>query len=156
MGLSFIFTNHELSSVRKNYISAATSEVGADSFHKSFDKIHDSHDNSTLVAYKAASIVLLAKYESGVIGKMRYFNQGKKLLESTIRKSPDNYEARLIRFNIQDNVPWITGYTSNINEDKAFLMKHFSEQPEDLKIFTQQYVKQCKAFSEKEKAAFKL
>ena len=147
--------NYELPVVRQKYVSAAISQVGADTFHESFENVSEDHNNATLVAYKAASIVLLAKYEDGVFSKMRYFNQGKKLLEATIKKAPDNYEARLIRLNIQDNVPWITGYTSNIKEDKAFLIKYFAKQPEDLKLFTQKYVLQCDAFSAKEKAAFK-
>jgi hypothetical protein len=148
-------SNYELPAIRQNYVSAAVSEVSASTFHKSFENIDENHNNATLVAYKAASIVLLAKYEDGVFAKMRFFNQGKKLLESTIKRSPDNYEARLIRLNIQDNVPWITGYTGNIDEDKAFLIKHFIKQPEDLQLFTQKYVLQCDAFSAKEKAVFK-
>lgn len=151
----FTGSNYELPAIRQNYISAAVSEVSAGAFHKSFESIDQNHTNSTLVAYKAASIVLLAKYEDGVFAKMRFFNQGKKLLEATIKKYPDNYEARLIRFNIQDNVPWITGYTGNMNEDKAFLIKHYAKQPEDLQFFTQKYVLQCDAFSSKEKAVFK-
>lgn len=148
--------NYELPVVRQKYVSAATSQVSADTFHESFQNVGEDHNNATLVAYKAASIVLLAKYEDGVFAKMRYFNQGKKLLEATIKKAPDNYEARLIRLNIQDNVPWITGYTSNIKEDKAYLIKNFGKQPEDLKAFTQKYVLQCQAFSIKEKAVFTL
>jgi hypothetical protein len=107
-----------------------------------------------LLAYKAASIVLLAKYESGIFSKTRLFNRGTDLLEQTIKRSPDNYEARLIRFNIQDNVPWITGYTGDIKTDKAFLIKNYPKQTEDLKAFTKTYILQCDAFNAKEKIAF--
>lgn len=148
--------NYELPVVRQKYINAAISQISADTFHESFESVSEDHKNTTLVAYKAASIVLLAKYEDGVFAKMRFFNQGKKLLEATIKKDPDNYEARLIRLNIQDNVPWITGYTSNLKQDKAFLIKYFGKQPEDLRLFTQKYVLQCDAFSAKEKAVFTL
>lgn len=146
-------TTMELSYVRQNYISAAVSEEHADAFYKSLEKI-SSQDSHTLLAYKAASIVLLAKYEGGLVSKMRFFNQGTDLLENTIKKAPDNYEARLIRLNIQDNVPWITGYTSNIKADKAFLINNYQNQPDDLKAFTKKYVLQSGAFSQKEKAVF--
>ncbi|TRW22366.1 hypothetical protein FMM05_17830 [Flavobacterium zepuense] len=148
------FNSPELSLVRQNYISAAVSEADADAFHKSFETINESHNNCTLLAYKAASIVLLAKYESGLITKTRLFNRGTDLLEATIKKAPDNYEARLIRLNIQDNVPWITGYTSKIKQDKQFLIKNYAKQPDDLKAFTKQYALQSGAFSQKEKAMF--
>jgi hypothetical protein len=79
---------------------------------------------------------------------------GTDMLDAAIKKHPDNYEARLIRLNIQDNVPWITGYTSEIKEDKAFLIKNYINQPEGLKTFTKKYVKQSSAFTDKEKKAF--
>ena len=150
------FTLHtpELSSLRAGYISAATSQVSADAFYKTLENISDNHDNQTVLAYKAASIVLLAKYESGLFSKTRLFNRGTDLLEQAIKKAPDNYEARLIRLNIQDNVPWITGYTGDIKEDKAFLIKNYTKQPNDLKAFTKAYIMQCDAFKAKEKEAF--
>ena len=109
-----------LSSLRVSYVDAATSEVSANAFYKTMEGVGESHDNTTFLAYKAASIVLMAKYESGLISKTRLFNRGTGLLENIIKKAPDNYEARLIRLNIQDNVPWITGYTGAIKQDKAF------------------------------------
>jgi hypothetical protein len=154
--LLFLFTNiFELDSIRQSYIDAAVSQKSADAFHKSFEKIPDNHDDATLLAYKAASIVLLAKYEGGLISKTRLFNRGTDLLEAVLKKAPNNYEARLIRLNIQDNVPWITGYTSEIKQDKAFLIKNYTKQDEALKAFAKKYIMQCDAFSEKEKAQFK-
>ena len=141
----------EISTVRKQYIEAATSEASAGSFHKSFLVISDTHADNTLLAYKAASIVLMAKYEGNIINKTRYFNRGTSLLESVVKKDPSNYEARLIRLNIQDNVPWITGYTGDIKEDKAFLLKNFAAQANDLKTFARAYIKQSDAFTDKEK-----
>jgi len=152
--LVFINPTPDLSTLRVNYVSAATSQVSADAFYKTLENISDSHDNHTVLAYKAASIVLLAKYENGIFSKTRLFNRGTDLLELAIKKAPDNYEARLIRFNIQDNVPWITGYTGDIKEDKAFLIKNYAKQTDDLKAFTKAYIMQCDAFKTKEKIAF--
>jgi len=145
----------ELSLVRKQYIGAATSEAQAGAFHKSFENITDTHHDATILAYKAASIVLLAKYESGLFSKTRLFNRGTKLLETAISKDPYNYEVRLIRLNIQDNVPWITGYTGDIKADKTFLLKNYNTQPEDLKAFAKAYIIQSGTFSDKEKVALR-
>ncbi|QYJ68734.1 hypothetical protein [Flavobacterium litorale] len=151
----FLFVNvtPELETIRQRYVSAAQSEQSADSFYDSLQNVKEGQD-ATLLAYKAASVVLKAKYTKGFFSKTRLFNRGTDLLEETIEKSPNNYEARLIRLNIQDNVPWITGYKSEIKEDKAFLMSHYKEQPTDLKLFTKKYIKQSDAFSDKEKLAF--
>ena len=152
--LAFAGPIPELSLVRQHYINAATSQESADTFYKTLEALSESHNNSTLLAYKAASIVLLAKYEGGLISKTRLFNRGTGLLEATLKKAPGDYEAHLIRLNIQDNVPWITGYTSDIKEDKAFLIKNYAKQPEDLKAFAKKYILQCRAFSKKEKEVF--
>lgn len=148
--LLFCIFDYELPALRQGYIEAATSETAAQAFHKKLQGIDDSH-SGTLVAYKAASIVLLAKYEGNIIKKTRLFNRGTELLESAIKQSPDNYEARLIRLNIQDNVPWITGYTSDIKKDKAFLLLHYRKQPESLRSFAKSYILRSDAFNDEEK-----
>ncbi|MFP9100201.1 hypothetical protein ACLI09_14210 [Flavobacterium sp. RHBU_24] len=147
----FVMSVPELSALRRQYIEAAISEESAGNFHKSFSSVSDTHADNTLLAYKAASIVLMAKYEGNFISKTRLFNRGTNLLESVIKKDPTNFEARLIRLNIQDNVPWITGYTGDIKDDKAFLLKNFAAQPEDLKSFARAYIKQSGVFTEREK-----
>jgi tetratricopeptide (TPR) repeat protein len=153
--LLFFAVDFELAQVRQNYINAAQTHKHAQDFYKAFEAVTETHPDATIVAYKAASQVLMAKYEGGLVSKMRYFNRGKKLLEKVIDKAPDNYEARLIRLNIQDNVPWITGYTGDIDDDKAFLIKNYSKQDAALKAFTKKYILQSGAFSDKEKAQFK-
>lgn len=152
--LLFTTPKNELATIRQQYISAAVSAESATTFYASLEGVENSHTNTTLLAYKAASIVLMAKYENGLIAKTRYFNRGTDLLEEVIAKDIQNYEARLIRLNIQDNVPWITGYTSEIDEDKEFLINNYTKQTQDLKTFTKKYVMQSKAFSDKEKLAF--
>lgn len=146
-------TTPELESLRQHYINAAQSQQSADSFYNTLQEVND--EDATLMAYKAASVVLMAKYEKGLIAKTKLFNRGTALLEATIAKAPDNYEARLIRLNIQDNVPWITGYTSEIKEDKAFLIKNYRSQQKGLQKFTKRYIEQSEAFSENEKQLFR-
>ncbi|MFP9116534.1 hypothetical protein ACLI08_01980 [Flavobacterium sp. RNTU_13] len=141
----------DLATIRKEYVNAAVSEQSTNNFYKRFEDVTDTHQNTTLVAYKAVSIVLKARYESGLFSKKRLFDKGTSLLDATIKKDYDNYEARLIRLNIQDNVPWITGYTGQIKADKKFLLKNFDAQPADLKAFAKAYILQSEVFSAKEK-----
>lgn len=144
----------ELAKAREQYVEASVSEKAAASFYKNFETVGDD-DSPALVAYKAASIVLLAKYENGIITKMKLFNRGTELLEQVIEKNPTDYEARLIRLNIQDNVPWITGYTSNLKEDKKFLIANYARQAGDLKQFAKKYAQHSDAFTAAEKAMFR-
>lgn len=153
--LLFFAADFDLPVVRQNYIDAAQSEGSAVNFHKTFESVAETHPDATILAYKAASQVLMAKYEGGLVKKMRYFNRGTDLLEKVIDKAPNNYEARLIRLNIQDNVPWITGYTGDIDDDKAFLIKNYTKQDAALKAFAKKYILQSEAFSDEEKKLLK-
>lgn len=149
----FLLATQDLSSIRQNYISAATSEQEAEELYKSLEDINDTGDN-TMVGYKAASLTLKAKYEKGLLNKKSLFTQGAKLLEAVIKRDADNYEVRLLRMSIQENAPKITGYNKDIEEDKKFLIKHYDSQKQDLKEFTKGFVTRSALFTKEEKAVF--
>lgn len=147
-------TATDIASIRQKYIGAATSQEMADELFKSLENVSDNSKDHTLVAYKAVAITLKAKYAKGLFTKKDLFNKGVTLLDALLAKKPDNYEARLLRLNIQENAPIILGYNDNIDEDKQFLIKHYKSQPSDLKQFTLDFVKVSTSFTKKEKAAF--
>lgn len=155
--ISVLFTTApaDISAIREKYISAATSEQAAKELESMLEGVSDNSSNTTMVAYKAASITLQAKYAKGLLTKKNLFTTGAKLLEATVARDSDNYEVRLIRLNIQENAPKITGYNDSIKDDKAFLAKHYASQPADLKLFTKNFVKNSASFTEAEKAVFK-
>lgn len=144
----------DLAAVRQKYINASKSEQAFEQFYKTVEHIDNSSKDFTMVAYKATAIMLKARYTKGLFAKKNLFEEGAKLMDATIAKDTDNYEARLLRLNIQENVPRITGYKDNINEDKNFLIKHYNNQPADLKEYTKNYVMVSSAFSKEEKASF--
>jgi hypothetical protein len=77
----------DLATIRKEYVNAAVSEQSTNNFYKRFEDVTDTHQNTTLVAYKAVSIVLKARYESGLFSKKRLFDKGTSLLDATIKKT---------------------------------------------------------------------
>lgn len=76
--------------------------------------------------YKASAIMMMAQHTSNPFQKWSYFNRGKKLLEKAISRSPNNVELRCLRFAVQANVPAITGYTSELETDKRFILSRYS------------------------------
>jgi hypothetical protein len=44
-----------------------------------------------------------------------------------IAAEPDNVEYRFLRLSIQEHTPKIVGYKSNLEADKAFIIKHFAK-----------------------------
>ena len=154
--IAFVFSIAvaDIGQVRQKYIAAAESAAAAEQLYDMLDNVPDGGKEYTMLAYKAASIMMQAKYASGLLTKKRLFEKGVKLLEEVIVKDPDNYEARMIRFSIQDNAPRITGYRSDIASDKAFLIKHYNIQPAALKAHAKNFVRASSSFTKEEKAAF--
>lgn len=69
------------------------------------------------VGYIAAMILMKSRYEKGPFTKLKFFKQGKKILDRDISKYPKIIEIRYIRFLMQKQIPKFLGYNKNIEED---------------------------------------
>lgn len=146
--------SQNLQSVREQYIVSNSNSKAANEFKNTMAKYQNSKE-SVLRAYYAASIILVSKFETKLKVKKETFKNGVTLLEAEIRNNPNLTELRLIRLSIQENVPKITGYKKNINEDKQIIIKNYNSQEASLKEHIKKFVKQSKSISETEKANFK-
>ncbi|MBF7092696.1 hypothetical protein IUY40_14255 [Flavobacterium sp. ALJ2] len=149
-----LISTPDLATIRKIYPTASNSETSAKDFTAKLNDI-STNDENTLVAYKAASILLDSKFEKKISAKMSRFKEGAKLLESTIAKEPNSVEIRMIRLSIQENVPGITGYKKNIKEDRKFILTHYKDQNNALKEYLKNFIQQSKSFSDEEKQTVK-
>ena len=122
---SFIFTafttNTDLQMARKMYLQAAENEKNCQELiqilaNKTKEK------NPVLYGYKASATMMMAKYSWNPYQKIKYFSEGKKMLEEAIQASQMNTELRYLRFTIQTNVPAFLGYNNKIESDKDFLI----------------------------------
>ncbi|WKK65191.1 hypothetical protein [Lutimonas zeaxanthinifaciens] len=90
------------------------------------------YDNrNVILAYQAAATCMKAKYVFSPVSKLKYFNRGKKELETLIEndKSVENIYLRLL---IQLNVPRHLNYYREIDEDIIFLENHLAKAQIDL------------------------
>ena len=145
-----MFSNPELSEVRKLYANAVNSKADGEKFIDLMASVA-TDDSKTLAAYKGASLALKGKFSPKKEDKKKYFTEGVKLLEQALEKEPKNFEIRLIRISVQENTPKILKYKKNIPEDKAFILANFSKQNQPLKNFARIYLKTSGVFSESEK-----
>lgn len=88
------------------------------------NKLQGSDIGTTLQGYKGAATMLMAKHAFNPYQKVKYFNEGKAILEKAIQSDKNNIELRYLRYTIQVNAPSFLGYQSNMNEDKTFLQQH--------------------------------
>lgn len=144
----------DLTEIRKSYPTAAESQASATEFAQKLAAI-DSGDNKTLLAYKGASLAMASKFKNKISDKISTLKEGGKLIEAAVAAEPANIEIRMIRLSIQENVPAITGYKKNISEDKAFVLKNYAAQGEDLKNYLKRFIQKAKSFSAAEKQSAK-
>lgn len=144
-----------LAKTRQQYLDASVSAAAAESFYENLSSVNETGNDNTMIAYKAASIILKAKFSKGLGAKKKLFTQGAKLLDAVVVRDADNYEVRLLRLSIQENAPKITGYNRDKKEDAAFLIKNYGKQRADLQEFTKDFVNISKTFTAGQKAAFK-
>lgn len=140
-----------LESIRKAYPLAGQTAQNAESFIKLVAK---GGENSVTDGYKAASQIIKAKFESGN-NRRSILTNGIKSLEKAIASDPSEFELRLIRLSIQENLPGIVGYKSNLKEDKNFLVKNIGQQNSSLKTYAKGFIANSKSFSAAEKSAIK-
>ncbi len=145
----YTYQSYNLPDIRKMYVDASISKTNALKFYDALEKYDD--NNETLLAYKGASIALKAKYLTSIKQKKEGFVKGITILEAVIKSNQNNLEARLIRLSIQENTPKILKYKDNIEADKKQIILLYNKQPNDLKEYIKNYVKQSKIFNETEK-----
>lgn len=146
----FLLANPSISEIRKLYITAATTDsVAKDMATKLAGVTKD--DDKTLVAYKGASIIILAKSEKKISDKSKKFKEGAVLLEYAIASEPNAIEMRMIRLSIQENLPLIVNYRGNKKEDKKFIIDHYKEQTLAMKNYIGGFITHSKSFTKTEK-----
>ena len=152
--ISFISTlllKPSITEVRDMYKNGSNSKVVASKLHTELENIKES-DGHVFMAYKAATLTLVAKHAEKVKDKKKYFNDGATLLEKIIASQPNDIELRFIRLSIQQNSPKILKYKSNITKDKSYIFDRLKNlKDKDLKTYIKTYVLQSKSFSTAEK-----
>lgn len=92
--------------------------------------------------FLAVGKFFMAKHAFNPLKKMSYFNEGKKLMEQSLKSDPKNLEIRLMRLITQENAPAILGYNQQIKDDRNFLAKEYKNTSDDeLKLYIKDYLK---------------
>lgn len=88
-------------------------------------------DSSTVMAYQGAGTCMMAEYVSSPAKKLKYFNQGKKVIQTNIEEEK-TVEKVYVRLMIQLNIPKFLNYHKEIDGDVKFLEENFTEADIDL------------------------
>ncbi|WP_298287996.1 hypothetical protein [uncultured Lutibacter sp.] len=112
--VSFLTLNFQtpLESARQDFPNIMSLEQA-----KEHISLLESDDSPEAIGYTAAMILMKSRYVKGPFAKLKYFKQGKKLLDQDIVENPTSIEIRYIRFLMQKQIPDFLGYNKNIEED---------------------------------------
>lgn len=103
----------------RNQFPEITTEEQVDNFIEELK-----NDNSPEgKGYTAAMVFMKSRFVKWPFTKMKYFKEGKSILDNTIDKNPMNIEIRYIRFLMQKQIPDFLGYNENISEDFQVIVK---------------------------------
>ena len=149
----FLFTNDsKINTIRNMFEQASVNEVSANKLLALLNA--EPNLSPTLLGYKGSTIAMEAKYTVNPLKKLKYFNEGKSLLEKAIKSEPQNIELRYLRLAIQTNIPTFLNYSKNIDSDKILLLGAIKSKlilDEDLLKKIIYFLNQCKYLSQSEK-----
>lgn len=109
----------EIEEVRNNILNVTTIKE-ADNYIQLLEKSNLKQAN----AYKAAMLLMKAKFAFFPFIKWSYFKKGSKLLDSSIESDPKNIEMRYIRFLFQNEIPKFLGYHKSIEQDYNLIINN--------------------------------
>jgi hypothetical protein len=105
---------------------------------------------TTVDAYKGGLTMKKSDYLKSAAKKIETFKVGHKLLESAIKKEPNNAEYRFIRLSIQEHAPKILKYNKNMEEDKVLVLKGYAKMSSKTRAYILDYAKQSIILSAKD------
>jgi len=149
MNLQFLFLFVFMSSnmfatpieeLRKLFDSAINNEQSAELLLQ--QSASNGIERNTLLGYKAATQMIMAKFYFNPWKKLHTFNNGKAQLETAIQNEPNNIELIFLRYMIQKNSPSFLHYNLKLAADKKNLLLSINNlKDQDLKSRISNYFK---------------
>ena len=125
--LSFNFINYQndISEVRNLYMSAYLSDFDCTSFG---ERLNEMNKTSVLIkGYRGCFYFIKCQFIKNPFKKIKYFVQGKELLESAIKEDPQSVELKFLRYSIQKNLPRFLLYDKNLENDLRYVKNNISK-----------------------------
>lgn len=151
----FLFIpSNDLTEIRKGFKDASKNEQNAKAFYEIVQS-KEYTDEVLYTAYDGASEVILSKYLDSNMEKLKYFKDGAEKIEKAVEEDSSNSEIRFVRLVIQMNTPDFLNYDENIDEDKEFLLGHYSQCSNSVQKMIREYASMSDSFSSEEKNQLK-
>lgn len=114
---------HTIDEIRKTFQLAINNSNITEKLSSDLKKI--SKPDALTQAYIASLEALKAKHAWNPFTKHQYMKSFGDMMNNAVNRMPENMEIRYLRYNIQYNVPSYLGYSSNLEEDRKFIVNSF-------------------------------
>lgn len=111
------------------------------------EKLEKMKQSTEVNAYLGAIMMKEAKFKSSAAAKLKHFTKGRVLLEAQIKNNSSSVEFRVLRLMIQENCPFILGYSDNIDSDAAYITKKFASLEKTIQTVVLSYAQKSDALS---------
>lgn len=108
-------------------------------------KVLNGNNSTAHQAYKGTLLMTKAGLVKGPAKKLKFFKEGRNLLENAIQQDNDNGEYRFLRLMIQENAPDILGYNKEIKDDAAIVQKSYASLPKEVQNAIRDYSAESKS-----------
>lgn len=114
----FILISSTLQAQTENLRSMYLSATDATSTEKLLQAAQQADQSNPLfLAYHGTALAMMAGHVSGPREKLKWFDQGKELIEKAAAADPNNPEIAFLRFSVQSEAPRFLGYHNQISSD---------------------------------------
>lgn len=121
-------TRYNVSQLRMQYLQASKEEAVAHKFHKRMSAYNDR--DPLVLAYKAASEAVMAKYVWNPYGKLKQIKTANAIFADAVALDKDNAEIRFLRFTLEHYVPRYLNLSAHVEEDKKMIISSLQAYPE--------------------------
>ena len=123
ININYVYAQN-VKNARELYLTAHNNKSTCDSLSNYLNQLTEK--DNTINAYIGANNLLISKFSNNIIKKFKYFEEGRKIIENSIKNDPENIEIIFLRYLNQRNSPWFLNYNQNLVEDYDFLIKNLN------------------------------
>ena len=123
ININYVYAEN-VKNARELYLTAYNNKSTCDSLSNYLNQLTEK--DNTINAYIGANNLLISKFSKNIIKKFKYFEEGRKIIEQSIKNDPENIEIVFLRYLNQRNSPWFLNYNQNLVEDYDFLIKNLN------------------------------
>ena len=123
ININYVYAQN-VKNARELYLIAHNNKSTCDSLSNYLNQLTEK--DNTINAYIGANNLLISKFSKNIIKKFKYFEEGRKIIEQSIKNDPENIEIIFLRYLNQRNSPWFLNYNQNLVEDYDFLIKNLN------------------------------